>query len=64
MDLSYPAAKNLGIVGPGTAHVRNCGLGYARPPLTAAADLCAGHYYSGNFTSQVGAFANRENAKD
>jgi rare lipoprotein A len=64
IDLSYTAAKKLGIVGPGTADVEIVALG-----MPAATDGGTGHtfvqgdYYSGNFTFQVGAFANRGNAE-
>ncbi len=64
IDLSYTAAKELGVVGPGTAEVEIEALG-----TPAAADDGKGQsfvqrdYYSGNFTFQVGAFANRENAE-
>jgi rare lipoprotein A len=64
IDLSYTAAKKLGIVGPGTADVEIVALG-----TPTASDGGTGHtfvqgdYYSGNFTFQVGAFANRENAE-
>ena len=64
IDLSYTAAKKLGIVGPGTADVEIVALG-----TPAASEGGTGHtfvqgdYYSGNFTFQVGAFANRENAE-
>ncbi|MBU2488642.1 MAG: septal ring lytic transglycosylase RlpA family protein [Proteobacteria bacterium] len=61
VDLSYSAAKTLGVVGPGTARVRLTALAPALetdsgPPPTA--DV----FYSGNFTLQVGAFENPENA--
>jgi rare lipoprotein A len=64
IDLSYTAAKELGLVGPGTAKVEIVALG-----TPAASDdgtsrtYVQGDYYSGNFTFQVGAFANRENAE-
>jgi len=64
IDLSYTAAKELGLVGPGTAKVEIVALG-----TPAASDggtgrtFVQGDYYSGNFTFQVGAFANRENAE-
>jgi rare lipoprotein A len=64
IDLSYTAAKELGLVGPGTANVEIVALG-----TPAAIDggtgrtFVQGDYYSGNFTFQVGAFANRENAE-
>jgi rare lipoprotein A len=64
IDLSFTAAKELGLVGPGTAKVEIVALG-----TPAASDdgtsrtYVQGDYYSGNFTFQVGAFANRENAE-
>ncbi len=65
IDLSYSAAKTLGILGPGTAPVKITALG------TPAGGTVAGSvsayvpadYYSGNFTFQVGAFAERANAE-
>jgi rare lipoprotein A len=55
IDLSYEAARRLGIVGPGTAAVEVVAIGtLAGTP----ADV-----YSGNFTFQVGAFSSRENAE-
>jgi rare lipoprotein A len=63
IDLSYGAAKEIGIIGPGTARVEVIAL--ATPavidggtPRYETVDL-----YSGNFTFQVGAFVNRENAE-
>jgi rare lipoprotein A len=62
IDLSYTAAKQLGMVGPGTARVEVVALGERRH--TAAGDTyIPGDYYSGAFTFQVGAFASRENAE-
>jgi rare lipoprotein A len=64
IDLSYTAAKKLGIVGPGTADVEIVALG--TPAATdggTGRTFVQGDYYSGNFTFQVGAFANRENAE-
>jgi rare lipoprotein A len=55
IDLSYEAARQLDMIGPGTAEVEVLALG---TPVGSPADL-----YSGNFTFQVGAFANRENAE-
>jgi rare lipoprotein A len=55
IDLSYEAARRLGVIGPGTAAVEIEAIGTlaGRP-----ADL-----YTGNFTFQVGAFSSRENAE-
>ena len=65
IDLSYTAAKTLGVVGPGTAPVRITALGALDSP--AGAGSAAGYvpvdYYSGNFTFQVGAFTERTNAE-
>ena len=64
IDLSYTAAKELGLVGPGTAKVEIVALG--TPAATDGGTVrtfVQGDYYSGNFTFQVGAFANRENAE-
>ena len=64
IDLSYTAAKDIGIVGPGTARVEVVALG--TPVSTDGGSSTAyvqGDYYSGNFTYQVGAFVNRENAE-
>jgi rare lipoprotein A len=55
IDLSYAAAQQLGVVGPGTAPVEVVAVGAAPG---SPVDL-----YSGNFTFQVGAFASRENAE-
>lgn len=65
IDLSYTAAKRIGIVGPGTARVRLEALGV--PARKTAAGAKAHYlpidYYSGNFTFQVGAFAEKANAR-
>jgi rare lipoprotein A len=65
IDLSYTAAKRIGVVGPGTARVRVEALGV--PSSKAAAGASARYlpidYYSGNFTFQVGAFAEKANAR-
>jgi len=64
IDLSYSAAKELGVVGPGTAPVRVEALGY-REPASASAPA---HYRQptsydvGPFMVQVGAFTVPENA--
>ena len=64
IDLSYTAAKELGLVGPGTAKVEIVALG---TPTTTDGDtgrkFIQEDYYSGNFTFQVGAFVIRENAE-
>jgi len=55
IDLSYEAARQLGVIGPGTAAVEVVAIGVA---ADNPVDL-----YSGNFTFQVGAFASRESAE-
>jgi rare lipoprotein A len=55
IDLSYEAARQLDMIGPGTATVAIDALG---TPVGSPVDL-----YSGNFTFQVGAFMSRENAE-
>jgi rare lipoprotein A len=55
IDLSYAAAQQLGVVGPGTAPVEVVAVGAAPG---SPVDL-----YSGNFTFQVGSFASQENAE-
>ena len=65
IDLSYTAAKKLGIVGPGTAPVQITALG---TPVrsTAKKDSTRFYvptdYYKGDFTVQIGAFTDRNNA--
>ena len=64
IDLSYTAAKKLGLMGPGTAKVEIVALG--TPATTdggTGRTFVQGDYFSGNFTFQVGAFVNRENAE-
>jgi len=66
IDLSYAAATALGVVGPGTAPVKIEALGTpAAAPGKAGAtpQYVPLDYYSGNFTFQVGAFAERGNAQ-
>ena len=64
IDLSYTAAKKIGIVGPGTAAVEIVALGTpAASHSNSTPSYTAGDYYSGNFTFQVGAFADRRNAE-
>ena len=57
-------AKKLGLLGPGTAKVEIVALG--TPATTDGRKdrtFVQADYFSGNFTFQVGAFANRENAE-
>ena len=66
IDLSYAAAKNLGVVGPGTAPVKIVALGTPIPSAKgerAPRSYIPGNYDTGNFTIQVGAFTVRENAE-
>ncbi len=64
IDLSYAAAKELGLLEPGTAQVEVVALGVPAPADGGAGrSYVRGDYFSGNFTYQVGAFANRENAE-
>jgi rare lipoprotein A len=66
IDLSFAAAKKLGIVEKGTAKVKIKALG--TPAKTAVnsnepVKLIPANYDSGIFTFQVGAFEDRENAE-
>jgi rare lipoprotein A len=64
IDLSYSAAKDIGIVGPGTARVEVIALGRRTSSSGGAASTYTAEDYShGRFTFQVGAFLNRENAE-
>ena len=60
IDLSYTAARQLGIVGPGTGPVEVVALA---TPIAAGGPQVKLDLYSGNFTFQVGAFGVRENAE-
>lgn len=66
IDLSYGAAKRLGVVGPGTARVELTAV--AAPARARGSGGGAPAYepvdlYSGNFTFQVGAFRDQANAE-
>ncbi len=66
IDLSYTAAKQIGIVGPGTAPVEIVALGSAdtsEKEKNGARTYRPGDYYKGNFTIQVGAFKIKGNAE-
>ena len=64
IDLSYTAAKDLGVVGPGTAEVEVVALGMLKTTDGGTSrSFVPADYYSGNFTFQVGAFLNHDNAK-
>lgn len=63
IDLSYSAAKKLGIIGPGTAKVKLTALGEA--VVAKNGGLNFSHrpdFKHGNFYIQVGAFQNSSNA--
>lgn len=68
IDLSYTGAKNLGVVGPGTARVRVTALGkatsYAKADKSKPVAFKAVDYWKGDFTVQVGAFKVRTNAEN
>lgn len=61
IDLSYSAAKKLGIISKGTARVHLTALGDARK---GSADLkrMARNFYIGEFYIQIGSFTNMNNA--
>lgn len=63
IDLSYGAAKKLGVVGPGTAKVEVVALGIRRADAAKGERYTPIDYYSGKFTFQVGAFGERRNAE-
>ncbi len=65
IDLSYTAAKKLGLVGPGTAKVKVLALGAAVPQAEGGSGrtYVPRDYYSGKFTFQVMAFRHREYAQ-
>lgn len=64
IDLSYAAANELGVVGPGTAPVRIEALGYQdnTPNSTVPHYRQPASYDVGPFMVQVGAFSMQENA--
>lgn len=63
IDLSYSAAKELGVVGPGTAPVRIEALGYKVSGGGGEVAFRQPKSYSvGSYTVQVGAFTQGENA--
>ena len=66
VDLSYTAAKKLGIVGPGTAEVEIVALGamvQPKQPGSTGRSYIPGNYYQGSFTVQIGAFSEVKNAQ-
>jgi rare lipoprotein A len=66
IDLSYAAAKRLGMVGPGTAYVKIVALARSIQPDLLKANTKSyptTDLYEGNFTVQIGAFGKRINAE-
>jgi len=64
IDLSYTAAKDIGIVGPGTARVEVIALGRRTSTSGGTATTYTVEDYShGKFTFQIGAFLDRGNAE-
>lgn len=65
IDLSYGAAKKIGLVGPGTAPVEIVALGMAKKGTgekRGRRSYVPVNYYVGDFTIQVGSFKEKENA--
>ena len=62
IDLSFTAAKELDIVGPGTAPVEVVAVQVSMPPGSPVLDL-AEIYLTGNFYIQIGSFSTRQNAQ-
>lgn len=66
IDLSYTAAKDIGLVGPGLTPVRIEALGrqvrYYEDGKVHTVYRHSKSYYKGDFTIQVGAFKNKDNA--
>ena len=58
IDLSYQAAKEIGMVGPGTARVEIVALEKGLPAADPAGARHA-DFYTGDFTVQVGSFVNK-----
>jgi len=67
IDLSYAAAKEIGLIGPGVAKVKVTALGKEIKPAGPASDSQAvvevTDLNSGDFSIQIGAFQDEENAK-
>ena len=63
IDLSFAAADDIGIVDSGTAWVEVVALGKPASTGGTSPAYTAEDYSHGNFTFQVGAFLNRENAE-
>lgn len=67
IDLTYAGAKKLGMVGPGTAYVEIIALGPSSKTVSsdnAGQSSTSVNYYKGNFTVQIGAFSQWENAEN
>jgi rare lipoprotein A len=67
IDLSYTAAKKLGMDVSGTAKVRIIALGSRSKPnkkIQTPGSFTPANYSKGNFTIQVGAFKDRKNAQN
>ena len=62
IDLSHACASRLGVLGPGTAPVELVAVGTTALAANSGAGS-ADFYYRGNFTIQVGAFSDRNNAE-
>ena len=62
IDLSYGAAKQLGIVETGTAPVQLEALGYRQVVQGKTSYVAPTSYDAGSFAIQIGAFANADNA--
>lgn len=66
IDLSYAAAKEIGLVGPGTANVKVVALGKEVGEVKSNRGVKSvvetGDLQKGVFTVQVGAFSDKENA--
>jgi rare lipoprotein A len=63
IDLSYSAAKKLGVDVKGTAPVRIEALGYRAIGTGGESYKSPETYDSGNYSVQVGAFKDQQNAK-
>jgi rare lipoprotein A len=64
IDLSYAAAKQVGLVGPGTARVRIETLGQPGADASNQENLSAAKAPSGgSFAVQIGSFTSKENAR-
>ncbi len=61
IDLSYEAARRVGVVGPGTASVEINAIG--QEVKSGTDKVVPVDYNTGNFTFQVGAFIDKSNAE-